>query len=198
MNIAQLILELRYRWNDEKDLSYPEDMLLSFVNEALVAFTILTGCNQEMVIKNKTHFDTSFRLDLNTILAGNATKVMVRKITNLTDLQDISWAPSYEFKRTQTIGETTSYTVWGEQLLLDRLPSDEVEIWLVTSPDTVTISSELPIPQQWYPAIIDYAEYRIRAREREGGLADRAYEEFINIGKVARTIYGAEIEAGGE
>jgi len=188
--------QIRRRLADYSDEAYSNNLLIAAMNEGVGVFAPATGCCQ--AIHNFT--------------SGTGSTVALSGLTNVKFINvyaveyasgKLDFAPRYEAaKWVPAAGTPTGWSVWGATLYLDAIATlsstDDIDVSYTYVPDDMTTtSSNIGIPDKWLPAIKAYARYYIHDMNRETGLADRAWAEFVMIQQAAAKINEALMAKGG-
>lgn len=192
-----LITEIRRRLADVDDEAYSNDLLIGAMNEGATIFSETTGCCQ--AIHNFTSGSAISSLALSGLT--NVKYINVYAVEYASGKLD--FAPRYEAaKWTPSSGTPAGWSIWGDILYLDTIvtlsSTNDIDVSYTYIPDDMTsTSSNIGIADKWLPAIKAYARFYIHDLNRETGLADRAWAEFILIQQAAARINEALMSGGG-
>ncbi len=197
MKVDSIIAKIRYRLNDISDEAYDDDMLFEYINDGAKDFSY-TGCNQ--TIQNVNSGSTISSLTLTSELTYvdwlNIYAVEYASV-------ELAPAPRYEAVRwLPASGTPTGWSVWGDILYIDTIvtlsASNDIDISYTYIPDDISATSDTsPLADKWSPALVAYCVYRCHKADRESGLADTAFAEYLAIKQTAAKIYEALMIGGG-
>lgn len=175
MSTLQTVLDMtRLRLADASDLAYDTSMLTSFYNDAIRDFCSATGVMQD----TKDVTTSSATMTYASLSSHDVNTVYL--IIVLTTGVPLQYAPPYEAGTfTSSSGAATAWSTWGRTIYLNGTTTD-LRIFFTYIPDAlINTTDAVLLPDQWLPAIAAYMEFRCRSMDRETGLADRAWAEYV-------------------
>lgn len=197
MTVDEIITKIRYRLSDITDEAYDDDMLFEYINDGAKDFSY-TGCCQ--TIENVNSGSTISTLTLSSEL----TYVDWLNIYSVEYASaELAFAPRFEAVRwLPAAGTPAGWSVWGDVLYIDTIvtlsASNDIDISYTYVPDDITATTDTsPLEDKWSPALVAYCIYRCRKADRESGLADNAFAEYLAIKQAAAKIYEALLIGGG-
>jgi len=191
---------IRGRLQDIDDTSYSNNLLMNFLSDAQQDFA-LTGCCQHR--KEVTPDGSNSYINLTTTtLTYQHLAVYAVTHNNL----PLDFAPQHEARywASPSSGTPTAWTIWmvsgADRMYFDAIPdtSPNVIVWFTFVPALLTSTSDnLLIPDKWHNALKAYVEWKVRATDREDGLADRAWAEYQSARETAAMLNEAYLTTGG-
>lgn len=191
---------IRGRLADVNDDAYSNNLLLEFLNEGITEFASTTGVCQHT--KEVAPDGTNSYINLST---GNLDYRFVSIYAVQYNNIALDFAPAYEVRHWNAVsGTPTAWNVWAdatnERMYFDAIPAitANVKLWFTYIPDDMTATSDtVGVPEKYHPALKAYTEFRVRASDRESGLADRAYAEYEKLRLAAAKINESLLSTGG-
>jgi len=187
--------QIRRRLADYSDEAYGDNLLIAAENEGAKIFAQATGCCQAV---HNFSSGTASTIALTGLTYVNFINIYAVEHASL----KLDFAPRYEAaKWVPAAGTPTGWSVWGTTLYLDAIATlsttNDIDVSYTYVPDDMTTtSSNIGIPDKWLPAIKAYARFYIHDMNRETGLADRAWAEFVMIQQAAAKINEALMSGG--
>lgn len=194
MTVDEVITKIRYRLADYTDESYSDDELIEYINDGIKDFSY-TGCNQyadNITSGSGSEYTLSTTLTYTHVnvygvnLGGSRLYFADRPETT-------KWNPS--------AGTPIGWGVWGDKLLLDTSTtlsaSNNLEVSYTYIPDDIsTVNNTFPL-EKWSGAIVAFCVYRCLTEDRDTGLADKEYAEYLAVKQHAVDVYASSIMKGG-
>lgn len=197
MTVDEIITKIRYRLSDITDEAYDDDMLFEYINDGAKDFAY-TGCCQ--AIENVNSGTTISSL----VLSSTLTYVDWLNIYSVEHASlELTFAPRFESVRwLPAAGTPTGWSVWGDILYIDTIATlsstNDIDISYTYVPDDITATTDTsPLDDKWSPALVAYCVYRCAKADRESGLADTVFAEYLAIKQSAAKIYEALMMGGG-
>jgi hypothetical protein len=190
--LQNLMDDTRIRLADLEDVSYTQTMLASFANEGQKKMAESLCCTEGDSVTNILSSWLPFTELSRNPLTINLVRMNGTKI-GFSTLSDIDgWD--------QDTDEIDTYIIWEEALYFNKaLTDDDVVVVNYTfSPANLVNTSDVSeIPEKFIYGVVSWMEYRCRALDREGGLAERAYNEYVEAKTFASVINQANLFTGG-
>lgn len=194
---STLIDQIRRRLADYSDEAYGDNLLIVAMNEGAAIFAETTGCCQ--AIHNFTSGSAISSIALSNLTNVNYINIYAVEYAS----GKLDFAPRYEAaKWVPAAGTPIGWSVWADTLYIDTIvtlsATNDIDVSYTYVPtDMTTTSSNIGIPDKWLTAIKAYARFYIHDMNRETGLADRAWAEFVMIQQAAAKVNEALMSSGG-
>ena len=212
--VESFISDIRPRIQDVTDLSVPNDEIINYINDGISQIATSTGffrAAQKYSLSHVSSNSGQSQLNINSSGMGGILSYEPIHINEIYHgMKKLDHAPRNEIYPDSDKGtwkanrETSSYptTAWmlaGEQLLFDHPISggDIVDIFYSYNPTKLTsISDKLHAPYHAWPVLKSYVIYRIHEAAREGGQANRMFQEYDNGLKALAKIVNDDLGIG--
>ena len=213
--VANFIAEVRPRIQDVTDLSVSDATIIDYINDGLKQIAIGTGifqAGEQYTLSSVSTSDWQHTFDLSkSSLTGILTYefIQVRSVHhNLIKLDFAprghifpsavqgAWSPT---NNNTASGTPSAWTTVGKNLMLDYgiKGGDIVDIYYSYVPDPVSATTDnIPSSKYIWTVLKPYVIYRILESDREGGQANRMYQEYNNLLKSLANIADDAIGAG--
>lgn len=177
MTGLEILSEVRARLADNEDLSFSEDDILLFLNDAQQDFA-QTGCCQTRETKTSVY-------------GAITTAVQDRLLEVLRVEYNGNWLPFTPLTDpttrlgTEVYTLPTAWTLWGSQVIVNSSVASPVVIWYTYIPDRLSgLQEALLIPSAWRAALTAYIEWRCR-KQNDDPLAHQALAEYQAVKQTA-------------
>lgn len=189
--LQNLMDDTRTKLADLEDLAYTDAMLTTFANEGQKKMAESLCCQRTNVI---TGFNGQ---SLNIGNGGDLSKEAILILWVKAD------GVKYDFSTVKEWGDwdeaATTYVVFEDNVTFkNSLTSASLQVAYVYTPDNLAGGSDVSdIPDKYAYGVVAWMEYRCRSLDREGGLAERAYNEYVEAKAFAAVTNQSNINTGG-
>ncbi len=176
--------------------------MLDFYNEGARRFAAETHCVQAVVDVSVTTQKISYAAIVSAIGATAEQILYISKVIPKvgTNQVPLPKAPVSEMRAllASTITTPTRYSLFAEAVRFDTHPdtvlSFDVTVYCSYVPVDLVVTASILIPDEWAQAIVKYIEFCCRVTDRDGGLANGAYDQFDVIKQAAANLFISQIE----
>jgi hypothetical protein len=190
-----VIAEVRDELQDTTDTSFGTAELLRYINRGATEFCATTGCLQDSTTINTD--STNFKFTLSTSLT-NPLVVFAVEYAGVPLYRTYRHEVSYQFGA--STGTPTAWYEFAGALYLDLIAttatgSDALTVFYVRIPtDMSAVGSTFDFPDEWKPAIVQYAMARCYASQRDTVLEAKCMAEYEKLRQSAYAINKWKLE----
>lgn len=191
-----LIDDVRRILADTTDLSFPDDDMIVYLNEAIERFATETHCNQAQISYTATGNKVTYATLLTALGSSVGKKILhIPKIqlavgSEYVNLPKALISESF-LLQAATVLVPTRFALFAETVLLDLHPSVSgasnamifhasyvPAVFSVEGDLSVNLANDILIPEEWQVAIKEYMKFCCYQVQRDTGLANGAFNSY--------------------